>query len=185
MLRRKRMFNTTTESKGNWRKSKWVHTCYPHTRSEMIHQVKSLVREVCYESAGTVEFLVDKDQNFYFLEMNTRLQVETSGNWNDIRRWIFQWELCGFGPLYVGGCEWTGYTPKVFRYGWSVDCNERGGGQEEEANVRYTGHAIEALFRLRIRCVDSVSDMSYDNMFPCVVFFIWYSACNTSCSHDL
>ena len=48
----------------------------PSTRREMIHQVKSLVREVGYESAGTVEFLVDKHQHFYFLEMNTRLQVE-------------------------------------------------------------------------------------------------------------
>ncbi len=48
----------------------------PSTRREMIRQVKSLVREVGYESAGTVEFLVDKHQNFYFLEMNTRLQVE-------------------------------------------------------------------------------------------------------------
>lgn len=46
------------------------------TRAEMVRQVKRLVREVNYSSAGTVEFLVDEKQNFYFLEMNTRLQVE-------------------------------------------------------------------------------------------------------------
>jgi len=48
----------------------------PETRAEMVRQVKSLVRKVDYTSAGTVEFLVDEKQNFYFLEMNTRLQVE-------------------------------------------------------------------------------------------------------------
>jgi len=36
----------------------------------------SLAKAVRYKSAGTVEFIVDKDRNFYFLEMNTRLQVE-------------------------------------------------------------------------------------------------------------
>jgi propionyl-CoA carboxylase alpha chain len=46
------------------------------TRLKMVDQVKRLVRQVGYTSAGTVEFLVDENQNFYFLEMNTRLQVE-------------------------------------------------------------------------------------------------------------
>ena len=39
-------------------------------------QAVQLSKKVNYSSAGTVEFIVDKDKNFYFLEMNTRLQVE-------------------------------------------------------------------------------------------------------------
>jgi propionyl-CoA carboxylase alpha chain len=46
------------------------------TRKKMGEQAVSLARAVQYQSAGTVEFIVDAQRNFYFLEMNTRLQVE-------------------------------------------------------------------------------------------------------------
>ncbi|MBB3912953.1 acetyl-CoA carboxylase biotin carboxylase subunit [Rhizobium fabae] len=46
------------------------------TRKAMGEQSVALARAVDYQSAGTVEFIVDRDRNFYFLEMNTRLQVE-------------------------------------------------------------------------------------------------------------
>ncbi|WP_316861732.1 acetyl/propionyl/methylcrotonyl-CoA carboxylase subunit alpha [uncultured Cohaesibacter sp.] len=48
----------------------------PDTRKAMGEQAVALAKAVGYHSAGTVEFIVDKDKNFYFLEMNTRLQVE-------------------------------------------------------------------------------------------------------------
>lgn len=46
------------------------------TRKKMYEQSTSLAKKVGYFSAGTIEYIVDKNRNFYFLEMNTRLQVE-------------------------------------------------------------------------------------------------------------
>ncbi|MFG6114982.1 acetyl-CoA carboxylase biotin carboxylase subunit [Halobacillus sp. MO56] len=46
------------------------------TRNEMGDTAIQAVKALRYKNAGTIEFLVDKDENFYFLEMNTRLQVE-------------------------------------------------------------------------------------------------------------
>ncbi|MED5314101.1 MAG: acetyl/propionyl/methylcrotonyl-CoA carboxylase subunit alpha [Pseudomonadota bacterium] len=48
----------------------------PETRAAMGSQAVDLAKAVDYRSAGTVEFIVGADQDFYFLEMNTRLQVE-------------------------------------------------------------------------------------------------------------
>lgn len=45
-------------------------------REKLSQAAVKIAKEIGYEGAGTVEFLVDKDRNFYFIEMNTRIQVE-------------------------------------------------------------------------------------------------------------
>jgi len=51
-------------------------TLNPKKRAAICETAVSLCKQVGYRNAGTVEFLVDGEQNFYFLEMNTRIQVE-------------------------------------------------------------------------------------------------------------
>ena len=48
----------------------------PETRKALCDAAVRLVKEAGYTNAGTVEFIVDKDQNFYFIEVNARIQVE-------------------------------------------------------------------------------------------------------------
>lgn len=47
-----------------------------HTREELCESALRIIKEADYSSAATVEFLVDKDKNYYFIEANTRIQVE-------------------------------------------------------------------------------------------------------------
>ena len=48
----------------------------PEVREKLVKTAVSVAKVVGYEGVGTIEFLLDKDNNFYFMEMNTRLQVE-------------------------------------------------------------------------------------------------------------
>ena len=52
----------------------------------MGEQAVALAKAVNYDSAGTVEFVAGQDKSFYFLEMNTRLQVEHPSHGDDHRR---------------------------------------------------------------------------------------------------
>jgi acetyl-CoA carboxylase biotin carboxylase subunit len=53
-------------------------TLSPEIRKNICETAVKIAREIKYDSAGTIEFLLDENQNFYFLEMNTRIQVEHS-----------------------------------------------------------------------------------------------------------
>ncbi len=88
----------------------------PETRAKLCAAAVKAVKEIGYYNAGTIEFLMDDEQNFYFMEMNTRLQVE-----HPVTEWITGLDLVK-EQIGVAFGEKLSFT------------------QEE---VKATGHAIE------------------------------------------
>ncbi|MBC7468107.1 MAG: acetyl-CoA carboxylase biotin carboxylase subunit [Ramlibacter sp.] len=87
------------------------------TRKAMGEQAVALAKAVKYESAGTVEFVVGNDQSFYFLEMNTRLQVE-----HPVTECITGLDLVELMIRVAAGEKLPLAQADVKRNGWAIEC---------------------------------------------------------------
>ncbi len=87
------------------------------TRIAMGEQAVQLARAVQYQSAGTVEFVVDRHKSFYFLEMNTRLQVE-----HPVTEAITGLDLVELMIRVAAGERLPLAQKDVRRNGWAIEC---------------------------------------------------------------
>ena len=87
------------------------------TRKAMGEQAVALAKAVNYQSAGTVEFVVGKDKSFYFLEMNTRLQVE-----HPVTECITGLDLVEQMIRVAAGEKLSFKQSDIARNGWAIEC---------------------------------------------------------------
>ena len=86
------------------------------TRQAMGEQAVALAKAVSYRSAGTVEFIVGADQDFYFLEMNTRLQVE-----HPVTELVYDLDLVEWMIKIAAGEPLTLSQSEIIPKGWAME----------------------------------------------------------------
>ncbi|WP_372753724.1 acetyl-CoA carboxylase biotin carboxylase subunit [Labilibaculum sp.] len=89
----------------------------PELRTKMGEHAVAAAKAVNYYGAGTIEFLVDNDHNYYFLEMNTRLQVE-----HPITERVTGYDLVKQQILIAEGKKLEIKQEDVFQFGHAIEC---------------------------------------------------------------
>jgi len=92
-------------------------TLTPEVREKMGAAAVKIAKEIGYNNAGTVEFLVDKDLNFYFLEMNTRVQVE-----HPVTEMVTEIDIVMEQILIAAGNELSFKQEEVYQDGHAIEC---------------------------------------------------------------
>ncbi|HMB97525.1 MAG TPA: acetyl-CoA carboxylase biotin carboxylase subunit [Balneolaceae bacterium] len=108
----------------------------PELREKMGTAAINAAKAINYEGAGTVEFLVDKDRNFYFMEMNTRIQVE-----HPVTEEVTNYDLIA-EQIKVAAGEKLENKPLKMR-GHSIEC--RINAEDPEFNFRPSAGLISAF----------------------------------------
>ena len=96
------------------------------TRHAMGKQAVSLAKAVSYQSAGTVEFIVGANQDFYFLEMNTRLQVE-----HPVTEEVYGLDLVEMMLRVAAGEKLSLKQAEITPKGWSIEARLYGTQPED------------------------------------------------------
>ncbi len=110
----------------------------PEIRKKMMEAAKKAALAVHYENAGTVEFLLDKDKNFYFMEMNTRLQVE-----HPVTEMVTGLDLVQWQIRIASGAKLTITQDRVFMHGNAIEC--RINAENPDLNFRPSCGTIQFL----------------------------------------
>ena len=110
----------------------------PETRRAMLDAAVKAAHAVNYNSVGTVEFLYDKDGNFYFMEMNTRLQVEHGVSEMVTGMDIVQWQI-----RVAAGTELNRTQEQVHFHGHAIEC--RINAEDPDNNYRPSCGKVTAL----------------------------------------
>ena len=89
----------------------------PELREKMMDAARKVAKAVQYDSVGTIEFLVDRDRNFYFMEMNTRLQVE-----HPVTELVTGIDLVKWQIRVAAGLELPFHQEEIALNGHSIEC---------------------------------------------------------------
>ena len=108
------------------------------TRKQMMIAAVKAAKAVNYVNAGTVEFLLDKQNNFYFMEMNTRLQVEHGVTEMVTGLDIVQWQI-----RIAAGARLTRTQDSIFTHGNVIEC--RINAENPDKNFRPSCGRIKRL----------------------------------------